>query len=191
MKNSIVLQTSFVLGFSILLGLLVNWINPVGIPLVMDESIYSTEESDKLLQEFLNNPTDTAQKEVTNLVQNPNLSPDGFVKPQNIKLDFAKVLHDRNALFIDGRTEEEYKSGHIPGAINISYVDFTVLPDAEKIEIMAKYNKDGIIVVYCGGGDCEMSIDLAYDIAKLGFTSVNIFLGGWLEWIEAGLQEAR
>lgn len=191
MKNSIVLQTSFVLGFSILLGLLVNWINPVGIPLVMDESIYSTEESDKLLQEFLNNPTDTAKKEVTNLVQNPNLSSEGFVKPQNIKLDFAKVLHERNALFIDGRTEDEYKSGHIPGAINISYVDFTVLPDAEKIEIMSKYNKDGIIVVYCGGGDCEMSIDLAYDIAKLGFTSVNIFLGGWLEWTEAGLQEAR
>lgn len=191
MKNNIVLQTSFVLGFSILLGLFVNWINPVGIPLVMDESIYSIEESDKRLQEFLNNPTDTAQKQTSNLVQNPNLTADGFVKPQNIKLDFAKVLHERNALFIDGRAEDEFNAGHIPGAINISYVDFTILPDEEKNAIMAKYNKDGIIVVYCGGGDCEMSIDLAYDIAKLGFTSVNIFLGGWKEWTEAGFQEAR
>lgn len=191
MKNSIVLQTSFVLGFSLLLGLLVNWLNPNGIPLVMDESIYSTEESDKMMQEFLNNPTDTASKETSNLVQNPNLTSDGFVKPQNIKLDFAKVLHERNALFIDGRTEDEFNMGHIPGSINISYVDFTVLPEQEKSEKMAKYNKDGIIVVYCGGGDCEMSIDLAYDIAKLGFTSVNIFLGGWKEWTDNGLPEAR
>lgn len=191
MKNRIVKQTSFVLGFSLLLGLFVNWINPNGIPLVMDASKYSLEESDERMQEFLNNPTDTAQREVTNIVQNPNLDKDGFVKPQNIKLDFAKLLHERNALFIDGRTEDEYRQGHIPEAINISYVDFTILPEEQKQEIMAKYNKDGIIVVYCGGGDCEMSIDLAYDIARLGFTSVNIFLGGWKEWVENGLPEAR
>ncbi|KXK06483.1 MAG: rhodanese-like domain-containing protein [Ignavibacteriaceae bacterium] len=191
MKNRFASQTLFVTGFSVLLGLFVNWLNPNGIPLVMDESRYSTEQSDKLMQDFMNNPTDTTSKENTNLIQNPNLTEEGFVKPQNIKLDFTKLLHEKNALFIDGRTEEEYKLGHIPGAINIPYINFTSLPNEKKLEIMDKYNKDGIIVVYCGGGDCEVSIDLAYDIAKLGFTSVNIYLGGWKEWTENGLKEER
>jgi len=32
-----------------------------------------------------------------------------------------------------------------------------------------------------------LSIDLAYDIAKLGFNAVNIYLGGYKEWEAAGL----
>jgi rhodanese-related sulfurtransferase len=51
---------------------------------------------------------------------------------------------------------------------------------------MKKYNKDGVIVVYCRGDKCEVSIDLAYEIARLGFNSVNIYRGGIKEWKEKG-----
>lgn len=179
-------QILILLVLSIVVGLVVNAINPKGIPLVMDVSKYSTEQSDKLKEEFINNPYDTAQKDAS-LMQNPRLNKEGFVEPQNIKLDFAKVLFDRKALFIDGRNPEEYATGHIKGAINIPYREFHKKSKEERAEMMKGFNKNGIIVCYCDGGNCEVSIDLAYDIARVGFTSVNILYPvGYSEWEKAG-----
>jgi rhodanese-related sulfurtransferase len=44
----------------------------------------------------------------------------------------------------DVRTSSEYESGHIPGAVNISYADI-----AEKLPIS---RKNDVIVVYCARG---------------------------------------
>jgi 3-mercaptopyruvate sulfurtransferase SseA len=183
--NKTIKHILIILIISIVVGLVVNAVNPKGISLVMDKSKYSTEKSDKLKEDFINNPYDTTKND-TPLMQNPRLNEQGFVEPQNIKLDFTKLLFDRKALFIDGRLPVDYSAGHIKGAINISYEEFHKKSKAEKTEIMKGYNKQGIIVCYCIGGDCEMSIDLAYDIARLGFTSVNIYLGGYKEWENAG-----
>jgi rhodanese-related sulfurtransferase len=154
----------------------------------MDESRYSEETSDERMEEFLNNPTDTTsvKSEPMHNRRRKELTKEGFVKPKNIKLDFAKILFDRKALFIDGRIAEEYNAGHIKNAINLTYKDFAAKSQEEKIEIMKKYNRDGIIVCYCDGGSCDISIDLAYEIAKLGFNSVNIYLGGFKDWLSAG-----
>lgn len=46
--------------------------------------------------------------------------------------------------------------------------------------------KNKTIVSYCGGGECEISIDNAYEFAKIGYEDVNIYLGGLLEWKEKG-----
>jgi|WetSurMetagenome_2_1015567.scaffolds.fasta_scaffold32116_5 3-mercaptopyruvate sulfurtransferase SseA len=178
-------QILIILILSIAIGLIVNAVNPKGIPLVMDMKKYSTEKSDKLKEDFINNPYDTSKNDAP-LMKNPHINEQGIVEPQNIKLDFAKVLFDKNALFFDGRTPEDYKAGHIKGAINVPYEEFHKKSKEEKIEMMKGYNKNGIIVCYCIGGDCEMSIDLAYDIARLGFTSMNIYLGGYKEWENAG-----
>nr|MBP9096384.1 rhodanese-like domain-containing protein [Ignavibacteria bacterium] len=138
--------------------------------------------------DFKNNPYDTTQKDKPlSYNNNPNLTKEGFIKPQKIKLDLAKLLFERNALMIDARKPEEFAKGHIKGAINISYEDYH-FKDKDKLPDRLKgLNKDGIIIAYCNGGDCDMSIDLAYDIAKLGFNAVNIYLGGFKEWEAAGL----
>ncbi|MCX6163880.1 MAG: rhodanese-like domain-containing protein [Ignavibacteriae bacterium] len=181
----VIKQILIILILSVVVGLVVNAVNPKGIPLVMDMKKYSTEQSDKLKEDFINNPYDTTKKDAS-LMQNPRINKEGFVEPQNIKLDFAKVLFDRKALFFDGRKPEEYNAGHIKGAINIYYEEFHKKSKEEKTEILKGFNKNGLIVCYCIGGDCEASIDLAYDIAKLGFTSLNIYLGGYKEWEDAG-----
>ena len=182
----VVKQILIILVLSIVVGFIVNAVNPKGVPLVMDMKKYSTEQSDKLKEDFINNPYDTTQKDAS-LIKNPRLNKEGFVEPQNIKHDFAKILFDRKALFIDGRNREDYNSGHIKGAISIPYEEFHKKTKEERTEMMRGYNKNGIIVCYCLGGECEMSIDLAYDIARLGFTSVNIiFPGGYKEWEAAG-----
>ena len=44
-----------------------------------------------------------------------------------------------------------------------------------------------IVVVYCGGGDCEDSIFMCRELVETGLASDNIFLyeGGWHEWSES------
>ncbi|MFA5403814.1 MAG: rhodanese-like domain-containing protein [Ignavibacteria bacterium] len=177
-------QILIILILSIIVGFVVNAINPKGVPLVMEIKDIK-EKSDTLKVNFVNDPYDTTQNN-TSLMQNPNLNKQGFVEPQNIKLNLAKQLFDRKALFIDGRLPQDYSTGRIKGAINIPYEEFHKKTKEERAEMMKGYNKHGIIVCYCLGGDCEMSIDLAYDIAKLGFTSVNIYSEGYKVWENAG-----
>ncbi len=170
------------------IGLLFNTINPEGVSLIADASRFKVDSS-KIksgdLLNFRNDPYDTSGKSMP--LGNPQKDPKlGFVKPENIGIAQAKQFYDINALFIDGRTREEYFAGHIKGAINYPYEEFKMLSYEQKVIITKKFNKNGIIVVYCGGGTCEVSIDLAYELAKLGFNSVNIFLGGWKDWVEAG-----
>lgn len=143
----------------------------------------------KSTNDFKNNPYDTTKKsQPLSYNNNPNLTKDGYIRPQKIKLELAKLLYEKNALMIDARKVEEFNAGHIKGAINIPLEEFAYNNDTAKLsERMKGLNKDGIIICYCNGGDCDMSIDLAYAIAKLGFNATNIYLGGYKEWQEAGL----
>lgn len=177
-------QILFVLGICIVVALAVNFISPKGLPLIVDESMYSEENSDKLKQQYEQGQLNTSSQ---NIMQNPNYDKKtGIVKPQNIKIDFAKMLYDKNVLFIDGRPKHEFDAGKIKGAISIPYEDYMRMSEDQKKQLMSKYKKDDIMVVYCSGGECEISIDLAYEIAKLGFTSLNIYRGGYKEWEAAG-----
>jgi predicted sulfurtransferase len=187
MNGKILKQAGIILAVCIFLALAINFVSPNGIPLMFDESRYTTENSDKMKNDFVNNQkNDGSTNGPTSMVGNPNKTKEGYIKPQNIKVDFAKILYDKNALFIDARPVEEYNAGHIDKAINIPYKEFMELTVEQRKEKMKDYNKDGIIVCYCNGGECEMSIDLAYEIAKIGFNSVNIYLGGYKEWEAAG-----
>jgi rhodanese-related sulfurtransferase len=183
-------QILFILAVCAVAGLVVNAINPKGVPLVMDKNIYAVDTAknkpEKKLPDFRNDPYDTTANKPVNNVFNGVPNKQGFVEPENISGTLAKQLFDRNALFIDARTKPEFDSLHIKGALNIPYEEFHALPVQQRIEMMRKFNKDGIIVVYCKGGKCEVSIDLAYDIAKLGFNSVSIYKGGIHEWKESG-----
>lgn len=198
-KGKLFKQIGIILGLSIILGFTVNFINPAGIPLVMDESKYSKDESnsDQLKDEYLKEQ-EQEKINLSEIKNNSNLlkkdddkSNKDFVEPQRVKHDFAKILFDNSALFIDGRKAEEFNAEHIPNAVNIDYVEFSQKSDEEKKQIISKYNKDAVVVAYCGGGECDISIDLAYALADAGFTSVNIYLGGMLEWNEKGYPSSK
>ncbi|HCA41811.1 MAG TPA: hypothetical protein DEP28_01005 [Bacteroidetes bacterium] len=178
-------QILIILGICVVVSLAANFLSPKGIPLFIDESRY---------QEGTPNINNNTQQTNTtgNLVANPNYDKKlGFVKPQNIGYELARQLHERKMLFIDGRRKDEFAQGHIPGAINIPYEEFYAMPEADKKNLLKDYKPDDIMVVYCGGGECEVSIDLAYEIAKVGFNSTNIYRGGYKEWVEKGNQVTK
>jgi rhodanese-related sulfurtransferase len=181
-------QILIVLVISAIFGLTANAINPKGVKLILEKNIYAldTAKQKKTIDAFVNDPYDTNSKKTSNNMLSGKKNKEGFIEPENITVELAKNLFDRNALFIDARNKEEYDSVHVKDAICIPYVDFKNKSVPDRIDIMKRYNKDGIIVVYCRGDKCEMSIDLAYEIAKLGFNSVSIYRGGIKEWKEKG-----
>ncbi|MCX7878826.1 MAG: rhodanese-like domain-containing protein [Ignavibacteria bacterium] len=103
-----------------------------------------------------------------------------FIKPVDIRIDFAKALFDKGYTFIDARDVSDFSSGRIKGALNIPYKEID--KNKSRLESMAK---DKVYVVYCSAS-CDVSIDMAYYMAKMGFRKVYIFHGGWDEWRDAG-----
>lgn len=100
---------------------------------------------------------------------------------QVIRLFHDPRMEQNLVVFLDARKEEEYQQGHIPGAWRYDYVrheDFlpTVGPLCQGAEQ---------IVVYCGGGHCELSeyaaIDLR-DILSLPKEKLMVYGGGFNEW---------
>ena len=76
-------------------------------------------------------------------------------------------------VILDTRTEEEYETGHIPGAIVISHEEIK-----EKAEQVLT-DKGQLILVYCRSG--RRSKLAAQDLVDLGYTNVKEF-GGIIDW---------
>lgn len=93
--------------------------------------------------------------------------------------------NDRNAVFIDSRSPEQYASGRIPGARNLPLQ----AADADKKLWLDRWRigPETTLIVYCSGGQCLDSLKLALWLKRQGFKEAKVFRGGWMEWIRAGL----
>jgi len=148
----------------ILLALLANAVSPRGIPLVGDFSRGAA----------LANLT---EKELAAL-------------PSQVDAEAVeRAIAADSALVLDARVPEDYAAGHIPGALNLPAEGFEVAyPSlADTLSTAAR------LIVYCDGGDCELSHDLASLLKEQGHPAVQLFTGGISGWIEAGkeLKEGR
>ena len=104
-------------------------------------------------------------------------------RPIQIQLPVVKEIFDvTGAVLIDSREPEEYEEGHIPGALNVSF-DMAI-SDPSSLEVLDTGGRP--IIVYCGGGECEVSINLAWELLQAGHTRVTYFQGGFPAWVEAG-----
>lgn len=78
---------------------------------------------------------------------------------------------------LDVRSPEDYKNGHLPGALNIPLAD---LPAK-----MGTLPKDKTIVAYCGNMTCALAPKAALALAEKGF-AVKQLTGGFATWSEKG-----
>ncbi len=92
-----------------------------------------------------------------------------------------------SALFIDSRAAEDFKEGHIFGAVNIPYVE---RKKKEELD-MEPYPFEGIYVVYCDASECQSSVELAKLLHEKGFQDIRVFFGGWEEWVREGLPVSK
>lgn len=78
-------------------------------------------------------------------------------------------------------SEENFKNGHIPGAINLPL---------DKLEVLAKEHlgKTDTIVVYCGSYACQASTRAAKKLLEMGYEKTLDFKAGKKGWSNAGLK---
>jgi rhodanese-related sulfurtransferase len=89
---------------------------------------------------------------------------------------YQATLAPNDHLLVDVRSAEEFRTGHIPGAINIA------LPDLP--QQMDTLSKEQPIVLYCRSG--ARSNAAAQMLSKAGFNHVHD-LGGIITWQAQGL----
>jgi thiosulfate/3-mercaptopyruvate sulfurtransferase len=105
-------------------------------------------------------------------------------------LDEVKaVLDDPNVVLVDARTAAEYIQGHIPGAINIPFIDNAVAT-APKVwktreDLRAMYESAGVtpdktVIPYCSTG--VRSAATYFTLTLLGYPHVSLYTGSWDEW---------
>ena len=103
--------------------------------------------------------------------------------PIQAKLAMVKRFFDAAAaLFVDARAAVEYAEGHIAGAVSLPFDE--AFKDPKKLAIADAGAKP--LIVYCGGGDCEASRNLAYSLIDAGRKKVVIFEEGFPAWKTAG-----
>ena len=86
-----------------------------------------------------------------------------FLKKSDINLEVERFKNTEGAVLLDVRGEEEYKSGHIPGSINIPEREIqrveSVIPD-----------HDTPVFIYCLAG--TRSWNAANKMKTYGYTNV-------------------
>jgi rhodanese-related sulfurtransferase len=92
--------------------------------------------------------------------------------------DIKRIHKNKEALFIDARTVEEYEEGHIPDAVNIP----VGLERSKKMEMLNQLSKDLQIIVYCEDPQCSVAERLAKEMQYLKFKYIAVYEGGWDEW---------
>ncbi|XP_073158378.1 thiosulfate sulfurtransferase 16, chloroplastic-like [Henckelia pumila] len=90
--------------------------------------------------------------------------------------------------FLDVRTEEEFRNGHVKNALNIPYMHNTVngwVKNSKFIEqVWSSYDKEDQIIVGCKSG--VRSKNAAIELLHAEFKHVHNMGGGYTAWIENG-----
>lgn len=84
-------------------------------------------------------------------------------------------LADDNAVILDVRTDDEFNSGKIPGAINID-----IYKGQGFIYMLEELDKNKSYYVYCAAGG--RSAQACGVMNQLGFETTHNLLGGMSQW---------
>ena len=157
--NNIIKEMIFLLGISIISAFTVNFFSPAGIALV--------------------GQWDKSQDITASKAENDVLS--GELEIKHVKI--AKQIYDEDkAVFVDARSIENFKNGHIKGAVSLPLGQFDNLVKAFK----KKYPTDTFIVTYCSGRTCDDSHKLEQLLFDHGYVNVSIFIDGYHGWKAEG-----
>ncbi|MFO1285396.1 MAG: rhodanese-like domain-containing protein [Rubrivivax sp.] len=113
-------------------------------------------------------------------------------------VDAATVaqLMGSGAVYVDTRTEAEFKAGHVPRAMLVSYVeksakdtDYDARADTFDIGKLPQ-DKAAPIIFACNGPECWKSYKASLAAVKAGYKQVHWFRGGFPEWRNASRQVA-
>lgn len=98
----------------------------------------------------------------------------------SISLEEARGLFfSHKAIFLDARSPESYRLGHIRGARNLP---LDAIQDHFD-KVMADISTNLPIIAYCDGEGCAKSKELALTLIHAGFKNVRVLTDGWALWV--------
>lgn len=178
--------------------------NPKGISLIREERVLETASDDEFEQLVDTSTVVTAQQQIpvdtlpvkkdtskqplpmqqkVGETSKTTIEEQGPVKAKAINYSqVKKLMADPSVMILDARNEHEFAEGHLPNSRNIFALEFE-----RYIPELIGMNKDIRIIVYCGGGQCELSHELSNNLIGLGFKKIYIYLGGWEDWKKNGM----
>lgn len=151
-------------------------VGPDGFPIMGNDPLAVMGSSVSGIEDSGANPGNAAVKAKLDAI--PDLG-----RPLQIQLAAVKEYFDADAVVIvDAREPHEFEEGRIAGSVNLPYDQ--AITDPAMLENFDSGGKP--LVVYCGGGTCELSINLGWSLIEAGHPKVFVFMGGYPEWKEAG-----
>jgi rhodanese-related sulfurtransferase len=97
-----------------------------------------------------------------------------------ISIDELKpLMAKQSVVIIDVRDPSSFEAGHIPGAVNIDYVQ---MPQRARDYLREKRT----IVTYCACTNETTAARAALDLTEAGVADVKALAGGWNDWIRRG-----
>jgi rhodanese-related sulfurtransferase len=145
---------------SSVIGLVYNSVYPKGIPLIRQK----VKEGDTLATGPIDQGADT-----------------GAVSTVLGLTETYRLYESGEAVFLDARPRADYEEERIMGAISLPEFEFDdAYPVASQF-----LSSDTHIVVYCQGRDCDEAMIVQERLVEMGYTRVDVFLGGMPEWLDA------
>lgn len=116
----------------------------------------------------------------------PSALLDAPVPEGMLTLRQSHELWEQGAYFIDARHEHEFDEGHIQYAAWLTSTLFDTDRD-RAFAVVESMPPNSTVVIYCVGGECDASKNVARRLEQLGFSDLRIMGVGYNEWAAAGL----
>lgn len=110
--------------------------------------------------------------------------------PVLAQLDAVRAaVGDNSVVLLDVRSPDEYRAGHIPGAVNLSYLQNAAESTPKfwkpQADLQRMYTAAGVvpekkIIPYCSTG--VRSAVTFLTLTLIGYPDVALFSGSWAEW---------
>ncbi len=123
---------------------------------------------------------------VTSEPEFPRTTPGPNWPAHHVTVEQASQLFGRpDVLFVDARALDKFEEGHVQGAICLPLEAF----HGQQPQILEFHTSMDfpIVVIYCGGGDCEESDAVRDLLMPDGYENVYVMHDGWPGWVKMGL----
>lgn len=193
------------------MGLVINYFNPEGIPLIREKIELKWAPDSLFLDLNESNPSSLKdssslniteidqQKQVENkqpevVIKDEQEQPPSESKPIKEEIKKAIAFTEPKAITLEQAytlfnkdvkfVDSRDEADYIIGHITNSInIPFDDFDNhKQKLE---KLSKEKPLVIYCAGTDCDLSHLLANLLFEQGYKQVYVFFGGWNEWLNA------
>jgi rhodanese-related sulfurtransferase len=135
---------------------------------------------------------DAAKLQFTYVASLGITTPDTLKGATRVSAEEVAELARQNATVVDTRSQKEYDSEHVRGAILASYLEKSLKEvdfDASKDDFSALKSvpKDKPVIFFCNGPECWKSYKASRAAVAAGYAKVYWFRGGMPEWREKRL----